>query len=124
MSDFQPVNILADALSSFCKFRFVDEEELQRGIAAELTYWKTPFHREVRLSPRDRIDFLCAAGVGIEVKVQGTAAKARAQLERYAKHDQIRGLILVTNRCQVAAGLPTELNGKPLRVVQLLGGIR
>lgn len=98
------------------RFSFVDEEDLQRGIAIALD-GAVKFHREVRLSGRDRIDFLCAYGVGIEVKVQGRASSVLSQLERYASHDQISALVLVTNRAQVAVGLPTAIKGKPLHVV-------
>lgn len=115
------VEIIASAIRMH-RFSFVDEEELQRGIAIALD-GVTHFAREVQLSRRDRIDFLCPCGVGIEVKVQGRASSVIAQLERYASHDQISALVLVTNRVQVAVGLPTEINGKPLHVVALLGGL-
>lgn len=54
--------------------------------------WNPNFRSEYRLSDQDRIDFFCQ-GVGIEVKI-GTAKpmEVMRQLERYAQHDEIKGL--------------------------------
>lgn len=103
------------------RFCHTNENELQEGIfaafqAAGLNAW-----REVQLSGRDRIDFLVDR-IGIEVKVAGSASKALRQLERYALSDQIDELVLVTDRIQAGAQ-PATINGKPLRVLHLLGGL-
>jgi hypothetical protein len=101
------------------RFRFTDEAELQRGIAEALTEWKP--EREVVLGPKDRIDFLLW-GVGIEIKVKGGISKLTRQLHRYAQHERINALVLVTSREQYRLQLPPELNGKRLHVVSLMGG--
>lgn len=103
------------------RFRHVHEDELQLGIAEVLAAAGLEAEREVRLSPRDRIDFLVGT-VGVEVKVAGTAAAAKRQLERYAESDRVEELVLVTDRVQAGAQ-PATINGKPLRVVALLGGL-
>lgn len=103
------------------QFTHADESELQRGLAQAFAEDGLDAQREVRLSQRDRIDFLVGA-VGIEVKVKGSAAKVLAQLERYAESDLIDELVLVTSRIQAAA-LSGEVGGKPLRVVPILGGL-
>lgn len=86
--------------------------------------------REVRLDARDRVDLLVttAAGhrIGIEVKISrpGRAApkeRVMEQLTRYAKHEQIDALVLVSTTSR-HAGLPPVIGGVPVRVV-VLGGL-
>lgn len=83
------------------RFVHVDEDELQRGIAEVLSRAEIAFEREVRLSDRDRIDFL-VGGLGIEVKLAGSARSVRRQLERYAASSRVEALLLVTDRLQAA----------------------
>ena len=99
------------------RFRYTNEDELQEGIAAALAVGGLSPLREVRLSDRDRID-LFVDPVGIEVKVAGSQTHPWGQLKRYAEHDAIQSLVLVTNRSYT---LPEEVGGKPLRVVSLAG---
>jgi hypothetical protein len=61
--------------------------------------------------------------VGIEIKVAGRAAPVARQLRRYAEHDQVRQLVLVTTRATLRA-VPRELAGKSVLVVWLPGGIQ
>lgn len=109
------------ALISRCRFRYTDEIRLHEGIAAALAAAGVAFEREVALSPLDRIDFL-VGDVGVEVKVAGAASRVDRQLARYAKHDRVAALILVTDREQAAA-VRNCLNGKPVLVVRLRGGL-
>lgn len=76
------------------------------GIAAE---------RETWLGPGERPDFIIG-GVAIEVKVKGAAMKIFRQLERYATHERVTGLILVTSK---SMGAPALIGGKPCLVVSL-----
>lgn len=78
-------------------FNFDNEDELQQGIAKALELAGAPFSREVRLSPRDRIDFVVHARheIGIEVKVTSTG-RLLAQVKRYLESDQIEGIVIVT----------------------------
>lgn len=98
------------------------EAEFQECIGAVLTLRNAPFEREVLLSKGDRIDFLLADGVGIEVKIKGTAAAAEAQLRRYARSPRVKELILMTSRSQVAVQ-PSEIDGKPVLSVVWYGGL-
>lgn len=78
--------------------------------------------REVELSPEDRIDFLVVgARIGIEVKVDGATSALVRQLQRYAQHDCIAGLLVVSTRAHHRA-LPATLSGKPVVVASLLYG--
>lgn len=100
------------------RFSYTSEDELQEGIAAALAQHGLEPLREVRLSERDRIDIFVDP-VGIEIKVAGSQTHPWGQLKRYAEHEAIKALILVSNR---AYSLPDEVGGKPLRTVSLMGG--
>lgn len=112
---------MVDLLKRY-RFRSTTEAEFQEAIAAALTAGGFGHRREVRLTTADRIDFLLDCGVGIEVKIQGTAAAAERQLRRYAASDEVKALILVTSRSQVAVQ-PRLIDGKRIRVVTWYGGL-
>ncbi len=103
------------------RFRFVDEQQLHEAIAAALAADGVAFEREVRLGDRDRIDFI-ADTLGIEVKVDGSAAVVERQLARYAEHDRITALALVTS-CARHGAVAREINGKPVHVIPTFGGL-
>lgn len=98
---------------SINKFNLQDELELQREMREALR-WFSP-KQSYPLNKSDIIDFFID-GIGIEVKIKGGRKKIYSQCERYCKHDQIKTLILATNR---AIGFPNEINGKPCYVVNL-----
>lgn len=91
------------------------EKSLQAKIGQMLGDAGIAFEAEVRLSPHDRIDFLIE-NIGIEVKIKGAARDFLRQLTRYAAHQQVQSLILLTGR---AVGMPSHINGKPLAIVSL-----
>lgn len=116
---------ITGALST-ARFQYANEIELHEGMVALLATVGiaiTDADREVRLSPADRIDFLLPSGLGIEVKVKGQAGDVWRQLRRYAAHDRVRELLLVTTRSRHVVG-PDFLNGKPVTVLLLRGGLR
>lgn len=107
-----------DALTEIIRghrYTYGSEVELQAHLERLLVAAGLTVRREVRLTERDRIDFL-VADIGIEVKVKGEREPLR-QLRRYASSAQVAGLLLVTTR---AAELPFTLDGKPVAVVSLL----
>lgn len=79
------------------RFRYSSEVELQEAIATVLAADGFPVEREVRLDRYSRIDLL-TGGVGVEIKVAGRESSVLRQLARYAEHDAIAALVLVTNR--------------------------
>jgi len=97
-----------------------EEYRVQAAIEALLKREGIQHVREFTLSPKDRIDFLVGT-VGIEVKVAGGIGAVVRQLERYAKHECIQSLVLVTTKSTLAR-VPLELNGKPLRAAVILPG--
>lgn len=108
------------------RYRYANELELHAAIAQALDDAGIAYEREVRLTPQDRIDFLCD-DVGVEVKIKGGPSSVARQLARYARHERIGALCLVTDRSQLtrifAGATETGDALKPFSVVPLLGGI-
>jgi hypothetical protein len=100
------------------RFTAVSESELHQGIARALTEGDWTFEHEVTLSPRDRIDFLVEGAIGVEVKVKGGRRAVEDQLARYAEHDRLRAIVLVTTRVQLTAVSPV-LATKPVHTIYL-----
>lgn len=97
-----------------------DEYECQNAIALHLAKAGIVFKSEYKLSPQDRIDFLCEGGVGVEVKVKGSASVVARQLKRYEISPEIVKLVLVTRR-NINPGLIDFK--KPLQVVWISQGL-
>jgi hypothetical protein len=110
---------VADVIRA-CRFHYQDEDGLQRGIAGALAAAGLAARREVRITPRDRLDFL-VGGTAVEVKVAGQPGSVLRQLQRYAASDLVADLVLVTTRARHAS-LPSVVGGKPLTVVRI-GGV-
>jgi hypothetical protein len=107
---------LVEALRS-AKFRYSSEADLQLGIERLFTEKGISFEREVRLDPRNRIDFV-VGGVGIEIKIDGTAKDLAYQVLRYLRFPSIQEMIVVTTRASHRQ-MPESLEGKPITVVYL-----
>jgi hypothetical protein len=103
-----------------CRFRYVDEDRLQEGLAAALIADGYIVEREHRLDARCRIDLYVDCRIAVEVKVSGSRADVWRQLERYLAHDGIDGVVLVTSRSS-HMGVQPLFNGKPVEVVCLNG---
>jgi hypothetical protein len=103
-------------------YAHTSERDLQDGLAQVLALRGIRFDREVRLSPEDRPDFM-VDGIAVEVKVDGSLSDVTRQLHRYTAHKPVRAVLLVTS-LQRLANLPGSMNGKPVAVLALLGGIR
>lgn len=99
-----------------------NERQLQDAVAFVLSDRHIRHEREARLGPADRVDFLLAHGIGIELKTKGSVADVAEQLQRYAASPKIRALVLFTTR-QAHAALPLEISGKPVRVLVSRGGL-
>lgn len=97
------------------------EDAVQRAIEVLLKKSAIDHEREVRLDKANRIDFMMGT-IGIEVKVSGGISAVIRQLHRYAEFATVSELVLVSTRASLAR-VPTELNGKRVRVALLLGGI-
>jgi len=94
-----------------------EEFEIHQAISAALEQAGIEYQHEHRLGPRCRIDFITAEGIGIEVKKgKPYAAAVKQQLERYARFDEVTGIILVIERYQ---DVPKLVAGKPCRSLGL-----
>jgi hypothetical protein len=111
---------LREVLGSY-RYNHANERDLQDGIAQVLATRGIRFDREVVLGPKDRPDFM-VDGIAVEVKVDGGLSDVTRQLHRYAQHAQVRALLLVTSRAQLG-NQPGKMNGKPVTVLVLLGGL-
>ncbi|MGH4017865.1 MAG: hypothetical protein ACRDT0_01200 [Pseudonocardiaceae bacterium] len=101
------------------RFCYRAETQLQHGIAAALAAAGLPVRREVALSRTDRVDILVET-VAVEVKVAGSATTVLRQLQRYAAHDLVCELVLVTTRAAHRALVPV-VGGKPLHLLGIGG---
>lgn len=93
------------------KYRLQNEVLLHKQFSEILETSGIPHRREVILSPKNRIDFLLPAGIGIEAKINRAGTALLQQLARYTQEDEIQGLIVITVR---PANLPKALNKKPI----------
>lgn len=96
------------------------EIALQDAIERRLEAADIACEREVRLTPKDKIDFLCGA-IGVEVKIDGALAAVTRQVHRYGESDRIRHLVVVTTKRQHLC-LPATVRGKVVTVCHLIGG--
>lgn len=93
------------------------EYEIHAAIVQAFESHGISYEHEYKLAPRNRIDFLTAGGVGIEVKKgKPYSVDVLRQIERYTQFPEVRGIILVIERYQ---DVPAEVNGKPCKSIGL-----
>jgi hypothetical protein len=102
-------------LMNTCRFSLSSEDALKEDMRLALTSKGIPFLQEHRLDPKNRLDFFIDEHA-VEVKIKGSAKSIYRQCLRYCEFEQVKGLVLVTNK---ALGFPEELNGKPCYVINL-----
>lgn len=102
------------------RIRFSTENAMHEDVAQVLASAGIEFAAEHRFSGRDRVDFwIPSEGIAIECKIDGGASAVLSQCLRYAEHEAVRSVILVTCRARhkaEMADLPT-LNDKPFSLV-------
>lgn len=97
------------------RFPLEKEKETQEAIEKRLVENRIDYKREYHLDSDNIPDFFID-GVAVEIKVKGNARNIYRQCERYCQFDEVKALILVTNR---SMGFPPEINGKPCYVINL-----
>jgi hypothetical protein len=102
------------------RYPHTDEKQLQDGIEKVLQSCGIDYRREVRLTAQDRPDFMVGT-VAIEIKIKGPFIHVLRQLVRYAEHEQVTGLVLVTTKAS-HLNMPAKLHGKPVVVASLMEG--
>lgn len=102
-------------LLSSTRFDTSNEKLVQVAVEKLFTANGIKFSREKTISKGSIIDFLCG-DTGIELKIKGNKNYIYKQLDRYSKFEEIHALILLTSK---SMGLPEEINGKQLYVVNM-----
>lgn len=92
-----------------------DEYGYQDQFEAWLKTTREFFLREVFLSKTDRVDFMVDCRIAVELKVKCHANEILRQLARYAQHDEVREILLLSVTRAPLLKLPPTLNGKPVR---------
>lgn len=105
------------------RYKIHREEQLRDGIAAALDGAKIPFLREHWLSDDDRIDFLVDGHLGLEAKLSTSTTEMTRQLHRYAQHEVVHELLLVTTSLRLSMTIPAVMNGKPITFLPLLDSV-
>ncbi len=100
------------------RFNWNTEAELQQGIETLFRRENIVYDREHRLSSKDRPDFW-VDGIAIEVKIKGSATAMLLQIRRYAEHESIKAIIVITAKARHMQA-PESLNGKPIYVHHLV----
>lgn len=113
---------IAEILEAF-QYTFADERELQESVKNVLRLRGLVVEREVRLGATERIDLLVDGDIGVEVKIACSSEVVARQLQRYARNDWIRELVLVTHKASHHRFLPSEIGGKPLAVAWIGGAL-
>jgi hypothetical protein len=103
------------ALIRSARLDMSDEKRAQADFERLLIAKQLAHSREHRLSDRDIVDFWFD-GFALELKLRARKKAIFRQLERYAKHESVKALMLASN---TSMGLPEDINGKPLYFVRL-----
>lgn len=101
------------------KLDLSNEKRLQGQLEEAFSNANIDFIREYKLSQKDIIDFyIVSCSIGLEIKIQSkaNAMSIYRQLERYATSDEIKTLLLITNK---AISLPDSINNKPIYILRL-----
>jgi hypothetical protein len=101
------------------RLNFRSEAEMQQAVADLLAEERLGAVSQPRLGPLDRPDFMIGTLL-VELKRDGSAAALERQLRRYAVHDEVGGIVVVTNRARHRV-IPREISGKPVRVAWISG---
>lgn len=111
---------VANALAGL-RVAYSDESDLQDAVCRALIESGRDAVREVRLSDgASRVDVLVDGSIGVEVKIRGSWPDVSRQLMRYARCEEVDGLVLVSTVVSHNR-VPSIANGKPVQVVTLLG---
>ena len=106
-------------LSTLRVGKIIDEYSLQNKIAKALDTAGIEYQKEYRLGVGNRVDFLTADGIAIEVKKgKPNRFNLEYQINRYADFDEVKAIIIVV---ETSIRDPIEIsnNRKPCAVMGL-----
>lgn len=115
---------LAEHISRY-RFSAANEKLLQLQLANVFRACGLPFRAEVTLGQGDRIDFVVGDArplIGIELKIEGGLSEVTRQVHRYLQHPELDAVLVVATVMRLG-GLPSEMNGKPVQVLTLIGSM-
>lgn len=98
------------------RFPLIVEKETQAAIEQKLIENEIEYEREYKLDEQNIPDFFIDKSIAVEVKIKGSAKQIYRQCERYCQFEEVRKLILVTNK---SMGFPKQINGKDCYMVNL-----
>lgn len=108
------INVLRNLIKSY-DYNINNEKDFQDGIEMVLCDANIAYHREYFLSREDKPDFfLKPSGTAMEIKIKGSQMQILRQLKRYANHEQVKEIILITTK---KINMPETLSGKPCHQV-------
>jgi hypothetical protein len=118
----QWIEHLSKVLSKY-RFNFSNEKDLQAGMGKVFVAMGDEFLAEYHLSDEDIVDFYFPGKkIGVEAKIDHSLSDLTRQLFRYAQHESILGILVVTSKARLA-NLPEEMNHKPIRCHSLIGSV-
>ena len=106
------VNKILKLLSEY-RITFKDEKALQSDLARLFVEHSIKFDREVRLDDENIVDFMLEEGLAVECKIKGGTTKLIRQLARYASHEKVKSILVITNMNKLAA-LPEVICSKKI----------
>lgn len=106
------------ALRSLRLHLAANEHAIHRAVAAAFDQARLLYAHERDLGPRNRVDFLVAPGIAVEVKKgKPNSTQVAAQLHRYAASPLVQAVVLVVEGN--VQEYPPEAHGKPVHYVSL-----
>ena len=91
------------------KILFKDEKDLQNKLEKIFIKNGIEYNREYHLEPYGIVDFFID-NIAVEVKIAGQKRAIHRQCKEYAKHDDVKAVVLVAS---ISMGLPPTIEGKP-----------
>ncbi len=107
--------ILIKKVLSTSRLDLANEKKMQAQIEDRFKDQQISYRREVELDKGSIIDFL-VEDIGIEIKINGSAKAIYRQCERYCQFDEVKTLLLLTNKIM---RLPKKINNKSTYVINL-----
>lgn len=100
--------------------RISEEYDLQKKIATVFDAAGIGYDKEHNLGHGNRVDFLTATGIAVEVK-KGKPNRERllSQINRYAEFEEVQSIIIVVET-SLKDPINHSRNGKPCKVIGLL----
>jgi hypothetical protein len=105
---------LFDELEARLSCSWATELEMQDELEKALIDLGIEYEREASLDARDRVDFMIGP-VAVELKIKGALMDIYRQIERYAAHDRVKAVVLITPKNM---DLPEAICGKPAFCLQ------